>query len=138
MQNHELTSFLTLPFTPSRRLEDGHPSPRVESGPVWVRELDKTTEAKWDQFVFDHPDGTLFHELAWQRAIVQGYGHRPCYLAAGRGTRMTGVLPLFQVSGPFTGRALISVPYGIYGGVLAKDRPTETALFDAARMMGYR
>ena len=52
------------------------------------------------------------------RAVRDIYGHRPRYFVAreaGSG-RLRGVLPLFAVSGPLTGRALVSVPYAVAGG----------------------
>jgi len=100
---------------------------------LWVRRLEPELARGWERLVAFHADATLFHELAWIKAIQNSYGQTPHYLVAGRGTRVTGILPLFEVGGPFTGRALVSVPYGIYGGVLAEDLQSESALLLAAR-----
>ncbi len=107
---------------------------RLRSRPgLWVRPLDAELARGWERLVAFHPDATLFHKLAWMKAIRNSYGQTPHYLVAGRAARVTGVLPLFEVGGPFTGRALVSVPYGIYGGVLAEDPQSESALLLAAR-----
>ena len=43
------------------------------------------------------------------------------------------MLPLFEVRGLLGGRALVSVPYAVYGGICARRRPPRgTALLDAA------
>src|SRR5262245_46764186 len=114
-----------------------HDRPRVRRR-LWVTKLRPELEAGWERLVAFHPDASLFHELAWSRAIERSYGQAPHYLVAGRGTRVTGVLPLFEVAGPFTGRALVSVPYGIYGGVLAEDLDSESVLLDAARRLQHQ
>jgi FemAB-related protein (PEP-CTERM system-associated) len=101
----------------------------------WVQELTPALERAWSSFVSAEPRATLFHELAWKTAVEQGYGHRPYYLVAGRGEVVTGVLPLFQVGGPLTRGALVSVPYGIYGGVVARDGATKAALARAAERL---
>jgi FemAB-related protein (PEP-CTERM system-associated) len=44
-----------------------------------------------------------------------------------------GVLPLCLVRGPFTGRALISSPYAVYGGVLANTPATAAELIGRAK-----
>ena len=90
----------------------------------------------WDTFVSRHPDATLFHRTAWQRAVARTFGYRPCNLVARRGGRVTGVLPLFQVPTLPWGRALVSAPQAVYGGPAAEDDETRDALLDRARRLG--
>ena len=81
-----------------------------------VRSL--TTETlDWDAFVRSTPGGSPFHLLAWKRAVESTFGHRAHYLLAIRGGGVEGVLPLFEVKGLLGGRGLVSVPYGVYGGI---------------------
>jgi FemAB-related protein (PEP-CTERM system-associated) len=98
-----------------------------------------TTEAlEWDAFVHSAPHGSPFHLLAWKRAVETAFGHRPHYLLAARGRGLEGVLPLFEVRGLFGGRGLISVPYGVYGGVCATSAQARTALLEAATILARR
>lgn len=93
---------------------------------------------EWDTFVRTSDDGTPFHLTAWKRAVEAAFGHRSHYLVARHGTRIEGVLPLFEVRGLLGGRALISVPYAVYGGVCAASPLARRALVEAATRLGRR
>jgi FemAB-related protein (PEP-CTERM system-associated) len=93
---------------------------------------------EWDAFVRSTPDGSPFHLLAWKRAVETVFGHRPHYLMAFRGNGLEGVLPLFEVRGLLGGRALISVPYAVYGGICANSAEAREALIEAARDLATR
>ncbi|HEX7788849.1 MAG TPA: FemAB family XrtA/PEP-CTERM system-associated protein [Methylomirabilota bacterium] len=93
-----------------------------------------TTETvDWDGFVRSTPGGSPFHLLAWKQAVESGFGHRPHYLMAYRGAGLEGVLPLFEVRGLLGGRGLVSVPYGVYGGICAATAQARSSLVEAAR-----
>ena len=100
-----------------------------------VAEL-RTETLEWDAFVRATGDGTPFHLTAWKRVVEETFGHRPWYLMARRGGAIEGVLPLFEVRGPLGGRALVSVPYGVYGGICATSADARAALLGAATALG--
>lgn len=102
-----------------------------------IRRL-STETAEWDQFVRRMPDGSPFHLVAWKRAVETAFGHRSHYLMAAGSAGVEGVLPLFEVRGLLGGRALVSVPYGVYGGICAESEVARAALADAARALGER
>lgn len=102
-----------------------------------IRELDDGLLSAWDGYVDSHPQGSVFHRIAWKRAVERTFGHRAVYLWAERDGAWTGVLPLFRVT-TLKGRALVSVPYGVYGGILASDPAAEQALLAAARAAAER
>ncbi len=108
-------------------------SPPVPAGPCRVECLDTTRERDWDVFVRSHPEGTLFHTSSWRRAVEEVFPHEPVYLTARRGTRLVGVLPMFLVNSRLAGRMLVSVPYGVGGGILAEDGEAAERLFVEAR-----
>lgn len=87
---------------------------------------------EWDAFVRTSPDGSPFHLVAWRRAVEETFGHRPHYLMAVSGAGIEGVLPLFEVRGLTGGRGLVSVPYGVYGGICATSDAARRALLRAA------
>jgi FemAB-related protein (PEP-CTERM system-associated) len=104
---------------------------------VEVRSL--TTETvDWDAFVRSTPDGSPFHLLAWKRAVESTFGHRAHYLMAVRGGGLEGVLPLFEVRGLLGGRGLVSVPYGVYGGICTVSPWARSALVEAAQDLARR
>lgn len=98
-----------------------------------------TTETvDWDAFVRSTPGGSPFHLLAWKRVVESTFGHRPHYLIAERAGGLEGVLPLFEVRGLFGGRGLVSVPYGVYGGICASSTAAREALVEGARQLAVR
>jgi len=104
---------------------------------VKIRDLiDQHVE--WDSFVRSTRGGSPFHLTAWKRAVETAFGHRPHYLMAEGGSGLEGVLPLFEVRGILGGRGLVSVPYGVYGGVCAASEKARSALVAAARDLAGR
>jgi FemAB-related protein (PEP-CTERM system-associated) len=89
--------------------------------------------AEWDRYVARHADGSLFHTLAWRDAVRNGFGHTDHYWAAVRDHRIVGVFPAFLVASRIAGRMLVSVPYGVGGGILADDSEAAKGLLKTAR-----
>jgi FemAB-related protein (PEP-CTERM system-associated) len=89
-------------------------------------------EGRWNAFAESHPDGTIYHSLAWRSVTQEGLGHRPYYLrSADSSGEFHAILPLFLVKGPF-GRRLVSVPMRDRGGLLANDRESASLLLRRA------
>jgi len=91
-----------------------------------------TESIEWDAFVRSTPGGSPFHLVAWKQAVEASFGHRPHYLMAIGAHGIEGVLPLFEVRGLLGGRGLISVPYGVYGGICARSAESRQLLLDHA------
>lgn len=85
-----------------------------------------------DRYVESHPEGTPFHETRWLDLVRATFGFATKTLVAADRDTIRGVLPLGLVAAPITGRRLVSVPYGVYGGVLASDAAAAEALDRAA------
>jgi FemAB-related protein (PEP-CTERM system-associated) len=107
---------------------------------VAVEPLAAGHEDEWDSYVSAAPAATFFHRAGWLGAVGSVYGHRPHHLVARAqpGGRICGVLPLFGVSGPLTGRALISTPYAVSGGPAADDPKIEVLLVHRAQQEANR
>jgi FemAB-related protein (PEP-CTERM system-associated) len=102
-----------------------------------IRELGSQT-ADWDAFVRASHAGSPFHLVAWKRAVETAFGHRPHYLMAVGDAGVEGVLPLFEVRGLLGGRALVSVPYAVYGGICAEAPAAREALLAEATARARR
>ncbi|MBK9384604.1 MAG: hypothetical protein IPN34_07270 [Planctomycetes bacterium] len=107
------------------------------SAPLVVEQLTAAGYAAWDAFVRGAPTGTPFHLLAWRRAVERVFGHEPLYLVARRGESIVGALPLFQIRSPFVGRNLLSVPYAVYGGIVAVEDEAARALLAEASKIAH-
>ena len=99
---------------------------------VAIREFAADDAAVWDAFVATHPGASFFHLSAWRQVIERAFGHRTHFLLSRRGKDVTGILPLALVRSALFGRALISTPFCVYGGPLASDAASRTALEQAA------
>jgi FemAB-related protein (PEP-CTERM system-associated) len=101
-----------------------------------VELLDVRFTRAMDRYVAAHPKGTPFHETRWLDLVRSTSGFEGRSLVAWSGREIRGVLPLAMVAAPLTGRRLVSVPYGVYGGILASDSDAVGALDEAARTLG--
>jgi FemAB-related protein (PEP-CTERM system-associated) len=86
----------------------------------------------WNEYVLRHPDATGYHEWAWRNVFQRAFGCQVLYFAARRGPEIVGVLPTVFLDSWLFGRALVSLPFLNYGGVLADDDHGARALLDAA------
>jgi FemAB-related protein (PEP-CTERM system-associated) len=97
-----------------------------------VRTLENDRYASWDAFVEQAPDGTFLHLTRWRNVIRKAFGYKPVYIYAETNGAISGVLPLFIVPILPAGVALVSVPFGVYGGICAADDEAKTLLLEEA------
>jgi len=103
-----------------------------------VELLDLRHAREADRFVARHPLGSPFHETRWLDLVRAIFRFETQTLVAWRGRELAGVVPLALVTAPLTGRRLVSVPFGVYGGILANDDETLGALDEAAQLLARR
>jgi FemAB-related protein (PEP-CTERM system-associated) len=89
---------------------------------------DARTAAAWDAYVHAAPGATFFHRAGWQRVLAGVFRHPTHYLYAERDGRVSGVLPLAHVRSWLFGSALTSLPFAVYGGVVADDAASAALL----------
>lgn len=83
---------------------------------------------RWDAFVLAHPTATFFHRVGWQQIMEEVFRHPTYFLYAHRGEVIEGVLPLAHVKSRLFGNALTSLPFAVYGGVVAHSEDAALAL----------
>jgi len=93
-------------------------------------------ERVWNTFVERSPAGTFFHLAGWRDVLEQAFGYRTRYLVARRGEEIVGVLPLCELSKPFGGSCLLSLPFAAEAGVCAADAEAQRALEQTAVDLG--
>jgi GNAT superfamily N-acetyltransferase/predicted N-acyltransferase len=127
----------------SRRTARTIPDPResavgasLHSGDVTVERLTSAFEAEWNRYVEAHPARSIYHTLAWRDVVTEATGHEPCYLLARDGRTVTGVLPLFVVTGLLGRRSLVGLPYeACHGSGLAGSTAAQVALAQGAQSL---
>jgi len=90
---------------------------------------------RWDRFVMDQPQGTFFHLTGWKRVIEKTFGYQPRYLYTAQGSQITAVAPLFSVSNWVLGKCLLSVPFGVYGGICAIGPESDETLLSHLKQL---
>lgn len=138
-----MSKLLIAPTAPSNRntvqVECPPPEPAShDRGDSGIALLSARDRRDWDDYVDSHPDATLFHTLVWSDAVAAAFPHRPLHLIARRGNNITGLLPFVLVRSRLAGRMLISVPYGVGGGILADDPRTSADLLATAKEFALR
>lgn len=113
-------------------MEAGSPN-QSQSDLIEVRKAGVDHLVEWDAYVARKEDATFFHLAGWYRAIGDSFGHEPHYLrAVDDAGNMRGILPLFEVKSVLFGHALVSVPFGVYGGAVADSADIRRKLEDHA------
>jgi FemAB-related protein (PEP-CTERM system-associated) len=98
--------------------------------------LDEPAERRGiDDFLARQPHSEPFHRPAWSIGVERGTGQRSHYLVAESGGEMIGVLPLSRIRSPLFGDALVSVGFGVGGGILASTDHAIGALANAASVL---
>jgi len=95
---------------------------------VVVRTLAAEREREWESFVERAPAATFFHRAGWRTVLERAFGHRAHYLYAEADGRLVGVLPLLQVRSRLFGHSLSSLPFCVYGGIVADTAAAGAAL----------
>ena len=84
-----------------------------------VKAYTPSHQGRWDDFVSVSSTGTFFHTTVWKTVIEKVFGYTPWYFLVEGDNAIKGILPLFLVKKPFHGQVLISIPFGVYGGICA-------------------
>jgi len=100
--------------------------------------FDKASVARWEGFVASCPGATFFHRSGWQNVISKVFRHRTYFLFAEQAGQIAGVLPLAHVNSILFGNALVSLPFAVYGGVVALNEQAAEALEDEAQSIARR
>ncbi len=109
---------------------------------ITIEQLDLRDAREVDRFIQQHPQGTPFHETRWLELVRATFQFETQTLVAREDGRVVGVLPQALVTAPITGRRLVSVPFGVYGGVLATNEDVAVRIdhtaCELARRLGAR
>jgi len=72
-------------------------------------------DTRWDKFVHNHTEGSVFHLSNWAEVIIKTYNFRPFYLISEDASgNIDSGLPLFLVDNGILGKKLISIPFTDY------------------------
>jgi FemAB-related protein (PEP-CTERM system-associated) len=95
---------------------------------ITVTELKEGDYSRWDSFVRQSDKGTFFHLSGWKLVLERAFNYNTYYLYTEQAGEITGVLPLGHIKSLLFGNTLISVPFCVYGGILAVNDDAASAL----------
>jgi FemAB-related protein (PEP-CTERM system-associated) len=93
---------------------------------------------RWDNYVNSAPGATFFHRAGWKTVLESAFGHPTHFLYAQDGGGIVGVLPLAQIKSVLFGNSLSSLPFCVYGGIVADNEQAATALREEACRLAER
>lgn len=99
---------------------------------VTVATLDTAMMARWDDYLQRASQATFFHRAGWKTVLERAFGHSTWFLYAEEAGEIVGVLPLAQVKSLLFGNSLSSLPFCVYGGIVADSEAAATALREEA------
>lgn len=104
---------------------------------IQVKQLAEVGVGAWDAYVSANPDATFFHRGGWREVLEQGVGLRTHFLCAVDDGVIQGILPLAEVRSALFGSSIVSLPFCVYGGLVASSAAAASALDDAAQALAH-
>lgn len=74
--------------------------------------IDPSNDKRWDEFVRNHPDGSVFHLSNWAEVMVKTYNYKPYYLIIeDESGNIKKGFPFFLLDNGIYGKKLVSIPF---------------------------
>jgi len=97
-----------------------------------VKIIDPLKDQRWDDFVLNHKDSTIYHHSRWTEIIQKTYHYEPYYfILEDDNSRIKAGIPFFLIKSRITGTRLVSLPFSDFCDVLTDDKDDFKRLFDA-------
>jgi GNAT acetyltransferase-like protein len=85
-------------------------------------EIDPLSDSRWESFISDHPQSSVFHSRHWLQALQIAYGYDPAVLTTSAPeTALTNGLVFCRVKSWLTGTRLVSLPFSDHCDPLATN-----------------
>lgn len=76
-----------------------------------IKTIDPIIDKRWDAFVMNHPESTIFHHSAWARVIQDRYNCSiTYYVLENEYSEITAAAPFLWIRSPLTGNRLACLP----------------------------
>jgi len=106
-----------------------------------VYEIDPTTDERWEDFLQNHPQASIFHTRGWLEALRRTYGYTPvAFTTSPPGCPLTNGLPFCKISGWLGRRRLVALPFSDHCAPLVESQEQLTYLLGylRAKLAGER
>jgi CelD/BcsL family acetyltransferase involved in cellulose biosynthesis len=87
-----------------------------------IYQIDPLTDQRWDELVRAHPRASVFHTVAWMKALYRTYRYTPvAFTTSPPGSPLANGLAFCDVRSWLTGRRLVSLPFSDHCEPLVDD-----------------
>ena len=93
-----------------------------------VKSLEAGSLDTWDRYVQEAPAATFFHRSGWKTVLERAFGHRTHFSYAEQNGEIVGILPLAEIRRGLFGHSLSSLPFCVYGGIVADTEAAAAVL----------
>jgi len=83
----------------------------------------------WDEQMESEPGAHVFLSSAWASVLADTYDYSPCYALIRDRKRIEGMLPLMEVTSPWTGKRGVSLPFTDSCSAVVSDASVADSLF---------
>jgi hypothetical protein len=103
-----------------------------------VHTVDALTDERWEPFLSNHPQASVFHTTGWLKSLWLTYRHKPFILTtSGPRTQLSNGLVFCEVKSWITGRRLVSLPFSDHCDLLTdSDAHSDELLTHLAGSVG--
>ncbi len=122
--------------TTEYNIADKHAALPQREVAVNILTFSENNRKAWDKFVLSNANSSFFHLTGWKDVVEQSFGHTSHYMMAIQEKQITGILPIFEIKSRLFGHSLVSVPFGVYGGICSINSNAEDSLMRSAAVLG--
>ncbi len=74
------------------------------------------TDSRWDRFVIEHPQGSIYEHSLWGKVLSSTFGYTPLYVGLEKnGTnQLAGAVPFMFINSMLTGKRIVALPLTAY------------------------
>lgn len=85
---------------------------------------DPKSDPRWNKFIDEHPQGTLYHLSAWSNVLSETFGYQPLGILMENqdSDQIKGVMPLMVINRPLYGKRVACLPMTTYCNNLIPDQ----------------
>jgi lipid II:glycine glycyltransferase (peptidoglycan interpeptide bridge formation enzyme) len=99
-----------------------------------IQRIDPTTDNRWDSFVAEQKQSTIYHSSAWARVIKNTYGYSPHYYVLEDNTgQFRAAIPFYLIRSRLTGNRLVSLPFSDYCWPLGDEKADIDSILDSVK-----
>lgn len=99
-----------------------------------VSVINPSEDKRWDEFVLNHPMGSVYQLSSYEELIRQTFRQAtPYYIIIEEGNKIKAGVPFFLLRSWLMGTRMVSLPFSSYSDLLVDNKDQFDAIFEKAR-----